>query len=116
MVVTDFDGNPLLDFAERARPQSPVRDVASMLQSIAHVAAIAVKRRCPDRAADVDRFTVAATAAALDAYSAVHRVDHRLLLAFRVSQEVHEYAYSIQLLPHWHHVAAAALPRLLGLR
>ena len=115
MVVTDFDGNPLQDLGARARAQSPLRDVASVLQSIEHVGAIVVKRRRPDRADDVDRFAAAATSAALDAYSAEHAVDHRLLLAFRVAQELHEYAYSIHHLPHWRYVADAALPGLLGL-
>ena len=115
MVVTDFDGNPLQDLGARARAQSPLRDVASLVQSIEHVGAVVVKRRRPDRAEDVDRFAAAATSAALDAYSAEHDIDHRLLLAFRVAQELHEYAYSIHHLPHWRYVADAALPRLLGL-
>ncbi|MEO8267001.1 MAG: hypothetical protein ABI706_15970 [Ilumatobacteraceae bacterium] len=115
LVVTDFDGNPLQDLGGRARAQSPLGDVASLVQSIEHVGAIVVKRRRPDRADEVDRFATAATAAALDAYSAVHTVDHQLLLAFRVAQELHEYAYSIHHLPHWRYVADAALPRLLGL-
>jgi hypothetical protein len=38
------------------------------------------------------------------------------MLAFRVAQELHEYAYSIQYLPHWRYVADAALPGLLGVR
>ena len=50
MQVTDFDGNPLQDAVGRARAQSPLRDVASMLQSIAHVGSVVVKRRRPDRA------------------------------------------------------------------
>jgi maltokinase len=115
MVVTDFDGNPLQDLGARAGAQSPLRDVASMVQSIAHVGAVVVKRRRPDRPDDVDRFTMAATTAACDAYTASHDVDDRLLLAFRVAQELHEYAYSIHHLPHWRYVADAALPVLLGL-
>jgi maltokinase len=114
MVVTDFDGNPLQDLESRVRPQSPLRDVASMVQSIVHVGAVVVKRRRPDRVDDVDRFTRAATAAALDAYTATHFVDDDLLLAFRVAQELHEYAYSIHHLPHWRYVADSALPDLLG--
>ncbi|MEY2400410.1 MAG: maltokinase [Ilumatobacteraceae bacterium] len=115
MVVTDFDGNPLEDVDGRAVAQSPLRDVASMVQSIEHVGAVVVKRRQPDRAADVDRFTEAATCAALDAYGATHDLDAVLLLAFRVAQELHEYAYAIQHLPHWRYVADSALPRLLGM-
>ncbi|MEP7113199.1 MAG: hypothetical protein ABI862_08035 [Ilumatobacteraceae bacterium] len=115
LVVTDFDGNPLQDPGGRAMAQSPLRDVASMVQSIEHVGAVAVKRRRPDRADDVARFTLAATTSALDEYSAVHRVDAALLLAFRVAQELHEYAYSIHHLPHWRYVADAALPTLLAM-
>ncbi|HEX2785985.1 MAG TPA: hypothetical protein VHN36_20600 [Ilumatobacteraceae bacterium] len=114
MVVTDFDGNPLRDALERAQPQSALRDLASMLQSIAHVGSIVVKRRHPDRAADVDRFTTGAVQEALDAYREMHPVDLRLLLAFQVAQELHEYAYSIHHLPHWRYVADDALPRLLA--
>lgn len=114
MVVTDFDGNPLQDLESRVRPQSPLRDVASMVQSIVHVGAVVVKRRRPDRVEDVDRFAQAATTAALDAYSATHCVDGELLRAFRVAQELHEYAYSIHHLPHWRYVADSALPSLLG--
>jgi maltokinase len=115
MLITDFDGNPLQDPGRRTRAQSPLRDVASMMQSIEHVGAVVVKRRRPDRQTDVDTFNEAATDAALAEYSAIHRIDFDLLLAFRVAQELHEYAYSIQHLPHWRYVADAALPKLLGL-
>jgi predicted trehalose synthase len=95
--------------------QSPLRDVASMVQSIDHIGAIVVKRRHPDRSDDVDEFVRAATHAALDVYMQRHDVDDRLLHAFRVAQELHEYAYSIHHLPHWRYVADSALPRLLPL-
>jgi predicted trehalose synthase len=85
-----------------------------MLQSIAHVGSVVVKRR-PDRAGDVDRFTSEAAVVALDAYRGTHSVDRELLSAFQVAQELHEYAYSIHHLPHWRYVADDALPRLLGL-
>ena len=115
VLLTDFDGDPLQNLEDRSRPQSPLRDVASMLQSIVHVGAVVGKRRRPDRVDDVDRFARAATTAALDAYSLAHDIDDDLLLAFRVAQELHEYAYSIHHLAHWRYVADAALPALLGL-
>ncbi|MEY2524436.1 MAG: maltokinase, partial [Ilumatobacteraceae bacterium] len=59
MLLTDFDGNPLQDLDDRSRSQSPLRDVASMVQSIVHVGAVVVKRRRPDRAGDVERFVTA---------------------------------------------------------
>ncbi len=59
---------------------------------------------------------VAATTAALDTYSSTHSIADGLMLAFRVAQELHEYAYSIHYLPHWRYVADAALPGLLEVR
>ena len=60
---------------------------------------------------------VAATAAALeDVFRSRIPTDDDLLLAFRVAQELHEYAYSIQHLPHWRYVADAALPALIAFR
>jgi maltokinase len=114
VVVTDFDGNPLQNSVMRSQPQSPLRDLASMMQSIVHVGTVVVKRRCPDRQDDVERFIDAATTAALDAYTSVHETDLEVLHAFRVAQELHEYAYSIHHLPHWRYVADAALPDLLA--
>ena len=110
VLVTDFDGNPLADSAERRLPQSPLIDVASMVQSIDHVGRIVVKRRHPDRAVDVDQFIAAATEAALVAYGPV---DRDLLHALRVAQELHEYRYAATHLPRWMYVPAAALPALL---
>ena len=110
LVITDFDGNPLADSAERRLPQSPLVDVASMVQSIDHVGRIVVKRRRPDRAHAVDEFIAAATDAALVAYGPV---DRNLLHALRVAQELHEYRYAATHLPRWMYVPAAALPALL---
>ncbi len=115
MVVTDFDGNPLQDLVGRSGAHSPLRDLASMLQSIGHVGSVVVKRRRPDRAGDVDRFRRQAVDTALGAYAATHDVDENLLRAFQVAQELHEYAYSIHHLPHWRYVADDALPTLLGI-
>ena len=110
VVITDFDGNPLADSAERRLPQSPLIDVASMVQSIDHIGRIVVKRRHPDRRADVDEFIAAATEAALAAYGPV---DRELLHALRVAQELHEYRYAATHLQRWMYVPAAALPALL---
>lgn len=110
VLITDFDGNPLADSAERRLPQSPLIDVASMVQSIDHVGRIVVKRRHPDRGAEVAEFIRAAVDAALAAYGPV---DRDLLHALRVAQELHEYLYAATHLPRWMYVPAAALPALL---
>ena len=110
VVITDFDGNPLSDSAERRLAQSPLIDVASMVQSIDHVGRIVVKRRHPERGAAVDEFIGTAVEAALAAYGPV---DRGLLHALRVAQELHEYRYAATHLRRWMYVPAAALPALL---
>lgn len=113
LVVTDFDGNPLARGESRLLPHSPLVDVASMLQSIDHVGRIAIKRRHPERTADVEQFVDAAIAAALAAYREVHPVADDVLRALRVAQELHEYCYAASHLPRWLFVPDAALPALL---
>lgn len=113
LVITDFDGNPMVDPAHRRLPQSPLRDLASLLQSIDHVGRIVVKRRHPHREADVEGFVAAAITAAHDAYAARHPVDESLLMALRVAQELHEFHYAATHLPRWMYVPDAALPALL---
>lgn len=116
LLLNDFDGNPLLDAADRRLPQTPLRDLASLLQSIDHVGRIVVKRRHPDRSADVGRFISAGIAEALAAYEAQHSVDRQVLRALRVAQELHEYHYAAAHLPRWMYVPDAAMPALLASR
>ncbi|MBI4885394.1 MAG: hypothetical protein HY826_15215 [Actinobacteria bacterium] len=113
LLLTDFDGNPLATGEARRLPQSPLVDVASMLQAIDHVGRIAIKRRHPDRVADVERFIGVATDAALDAYRGSRTIAVELLSALRVAQELHEYCYATRYLPRWLYVPDAALPALL---
>ena len=115
-LLTDFDGNPLAEPAERRLAQSPLRDLAGLLQSIDHVGRIVVKRRHPDRRRDVDTFIDAAVAAALGAYSAHHAVDDAIVRALRVAQELHEYCYAATHLPKWMYVPDEALPAVLARR
>jgi maltokinase len=116
LMITDFDGNPLADPADRRLPQSPLVDLASMLQSIDHVGRIVLKRRHPDRQVEVEQFIGTAIAAALQAYVREHQVDHAVLHALCVAQELHEYGYAVAHLPHWRYVPDAALPAVLARR
>jgi maltokinase len=116
LLITDFDGNPMSDPTDRRLPQTPLVDVASMLQSIDHVGRIVVKRRHPDRQVQVDQFIGSAVAAALQAYVPHHHVDHDVLHALCVAQELHEYGYATAHLPHWRYVPDAALPAVLARR
>ena len=114
VLVTDFDGNPLSDSVQRRLPQSPLRDLAQLLQSIDHAGRIVVKRRHPDRGADVALISHLAIEQALGAYRADHAVDAEVLAALRVSAELHEYLYAARHLPRWMYVPDAAMPALLG--
>ncbi|MEN9643367.1 MAG: hypothetical protein RL238_36 [Actinomycetota bacterium] len=113
LLMNDFDGNPLSDATDRRLPQSPMLDLAGLLQSIDHVGRIVVKRRHPDRVDDVQTFITAGVDAALQAYTTAHAVDHDVLRALRVAQELHEYCYAAAHLPHWVYVPDTALPTLL---
>jgi maltokinase len=114
IVINDFDGNPLVDPTQRRLPHSPLRDLASLLQSIDHVGRIVVKRRHPDRAEHVEVFNRLAVEAALHAYEDHHTVERDILRALRVAQELHEYLYAVAHLPRWLYVPDAALPVLLA--
>lgn len=118
LVVTDFDGNPLLDAAERHLPRPPAVDVASLVQSVDHAGRVAQRRR-PD-AAGLDELIGAATVACLDAYRSTlagagcaHLLDERLLAPLRAAQELHELVYAARHLPRWAYVPTATLRSML---
>jgi maltose alpha-D-glucosyltransferase/alpha-amylase len=54
-VITDFEGNPERELAQRRRKHSPLRDVASMLRCFSYVAAMATNRATAERPADRHR-------------------------------------------------------------
>jgi maltokinase len=118
-VVTDFDGNPVLDAHERMRPIPAALDVAGMAQSLAHAAIVAAKYTAldPDDLADFD---VLVRLAFLDAYGARitdlghgELYDGAALYPFRMQQVLREIIYATEHLPRWMYVPDAALPALL---
>lgn len=113
--VIDFEGEPLRSIEERRRPDSPLRDVASLLRSLDHVARSA-RRRAERRAGgpieepglDVDAWIGRARARFLAAYAdglrqagAPITLDLDLLDAFEVAKEAHEFVYAAAVLPSW---------------
>lgn len=119
LVVTDFDGNPVLSATERMRPIPAALDVAGLAQSLSHAAIVARKYTDldADALAEVD---AAGRAAFEDAYvrrltSLRHRglYEASQLRAFRVQQVLREIIYAAKHLPRWMYVPDAALPALL---
>jgi maltokinase len=111
MVVNDFDGSPVMPVGQRHGRRTPMVDLASMLQSIDHVARIVVNRHpeLTDAAAD---FLHRALPAALTQYRSIRPLsddEERLLPGLRAIQELHEFVYAARNLPRWLYVPDAAL-------
>ena len=118
-VVTDFDGNPVLEAHERMRPIPAALDVAGMTQSLAHAAIVAAKYTALDAEtlAEVDALM---RMAFLDAYAdqiaelgQADLYDPAALYPFRLQQVLREIIYAARHLPRWMYVPDSALPALL---
>jgi maltokinase len=115
LFITDFDGNPLLDPADRARPRPAALDVAGLLQSFDHAARI-VQKRTPGGLTGVVELMPRLIDNALTAYqdqlATLGRgelLDVALLPSLRVAQELHDLIYAARHLPRWTYAPAAAL-------
>ena len=111
--LIDFEGDPLRPIEDRRRPDSPLRDVASLLRSFDHVARSA-RRRAERRAGgpleppglDLDAWVERARSRFLTAYARSLRspgapspLDLDLLDAFEVAKGVHELVHAATVLP-----------------
>ncbi len=113
--IIDFEGEPLRPIQERRRLDSPLRDVASMLRSLDHVARSAGRRAERRQGGpierpglDVDAWIERARERFLAAYAAGLRhegapivLDLDLLDAFEVAKECYEFSYAASALPSW---------------
>jgi predicted trehalose synthase len=99
--------------AERIRPGSPLRDVASMLRSFDHLARSLVRRLGRGREPALERWIDAARAAFLGAYGPV---DGALLRALEVEREVYEFTYATAFLPEWTYAAVGGMRWLMRRR
>lgn len=113
--VIDFEGEPLRPIDDRRRPDSPLRDVASLLRSLDHVARSA-RRRAERRTGgpierpglDIDAWIERSRERFLAAYTGGLRqsgapvtLDLDLLDAFEVAKEAYEFVYAATVLPSW---------------
>jgi trehalose synthase-fused probable maltokinase len=120
-LVLDFEGTPGRSVAERRRKQSPLRDVASMLRSIAYAASATV---LSGGAPPPEGWEEQARAHFLAGYfSAVepsglvpggHAGSARLLEIFELEKAVDEVRHELAVRPEWASIPVAAIERLLA--
>lgn len=117
LAVSDLDGDPL---GPGTLAGPPVRDVASLVQSLDHVGRIVERRRGGsvagwiEDASDACLRAYRAELADQGASSLFEERSLRPLRPLRVAQELHELVYAATYLPEWRYVPERALPALLA--
>jgi maltose alpha-D-glucosyltransferase/alpha-amylase len=124
--IIDFEGEPLSSPEERRAHRPALRDVASMLRSLDHVARSA-RRRAEERnggsldraGLDIDAWIRRSRERFLESYRAglLERrvwvdIDPDLLRAFEVDKELYEFAYAATYLPTWLYAATEGMQAL----
>jgi trehalose synthase-fused probable maltokinase len=113
--IVDFEGEPLQPPEVRRAHRSPLRDVASMLRSLDHVARSGRRRAeaanggpLEHTGLDLDGWIRRARERFIETYQAGLReqrvwidVDPALLRAFEIDKELYEFAYATTYLPAW---------------
>ena len=120
-LVLDFEGTPGRSFAERRRKQSPLRDVASMLRSIAYAASATVLSGGPP---PPEGWEEQARASFLAGYFAAvepsglvpggQAGSAGLLAIFELEKAVDEVRHELAVRPEWVSIPVAAIERLLA--
>ena len=126
--IIGFEGDPSRPIEDRRRPDSPLRDVASLLRSLDHVAGSAVRRAEGQAGGPIDhpgididawiersreRF-LAAYADGLRRSGAGIALDPDLLDAFEVAREIHDLAVAAAADPSQSLVPREGMRRLLA--
>jgi len=113
-IILDFEGEPLRPMRERAREDTPLRDIAGMLRSFDYVAG-SVAQAHPGRS--VAEWALTARRAFLDGYIARSgadlRADRLLLDAFEIDKALYESVYEARNRPAWLSIPIAAIDRLV---
>ena len=108
-VLLDFEGEPLRPLAERALPDSPLRDVAGMLRSLDYAAgAVAL-----EHGVDAGSWAADARAAFLEGWAAEAGTPApAVLAAFEADKAVYEALYESRQRPDWLPIPLGALERI----
>lgn len=117
LVVIDFEGDPTRPTAMRRQPSSPLRDLASLLLSLDHLAVAASRRVGTEGALERARaWSAAARAAARTGHREAGGTepDEILLHALEVEKEWREAVYAARVLPEWLYAPRLVLPSLLA--
>jgi maltokinase len=126
--VIDFEGEPGRPVAERVRPSSPLRDVASMLRSFHYASRAALVDRGRDVDPELGKLAEAWETRTVDAFwrgyqrtsegqrllPADEADQQALLQAFELDKAVYEVSYELAHRPSWADIPVTAIGRVLG--
>jgi maltokinase len=126
--VIDFEGEPGRPVAERVRPSSPLRDVASMLRSFHYASRAALVDRGRDVDPELGKLAEAWESRTVEAFwrgyqrtsevqqllPAAEADQQALLDAFELDKAVYEVSYELAHRPSWADIPATAIGRVLG--
>ncbi len=119
--LIDFEGDPTVAAAARGGLDTPLRDLATLLRSLDHVARSAARRAGRDPVQPipvVEDWLRAARGDVLDAYGRAvggsPPVDRALLRALEVDKELAELVYAATFLPTWLYAPVGGLRALAG--
>ena len=123
-LVADLEGEPTRASTSRRHRDLPLRDVASMLRSIDHVARSATRRsgtedhpEAPDPwIADARAAYLASYADELSRWGGTVALDATLLHALEMEKELYEFTYAAGYLPAWRYAPAGGLRWLVDRR